>query len=311
MIVTNIIKKGNIFQMTESNNKKYLIIINPRSGTGINSNKITQIEEYLNSKSVNYEIKFTKKRGNAKEFAGSAAEKGFSHIVSVGGDGTSSEIVNAIQGTNIIFTIIPNGSGNDFPKAAGIPTDFNSALENIVEGKVKSVDIGRFENRYFINGLGIGLDGAVAKRFKKLKILGGFPGYLVGAVIEAFKFSGFKAKINVNGRVYNDEFILMGASNGPTQGGIRLAPEASVNDNLLDLHFINNMTSIKRLITLTRALNARHISMNEVNIIKLESATISVDRDLPAHMDGETFELKKGTHNISLIKNGLNILARS
>ncbi|MGI9554050.1 MAG: diacylglycerol/lipid kinase family protein [Thermodesulfobacteriota bacterium] len=297
--------------MNISNNNKYLIIINPRSGVGINNDKITRIKSFLNDKTVNYEIQYTTKRGDAEKIAGSAIENGFSHIVSVGGDGTSSEIVNAIQGEEIIFTVIPCGSGNDFPKAAGIPTEFIEALENVVTGKVKMVDIGKFRDRYFINGLGIGLDGAVAKRFKQLKLLGGFSGYLVGAVVEAFKFSGFKAEINVNGNLYKDEFILVGASNGPTQGGIRLAPEASVSDNLLDIHFISDMTSIKRLITLTRALNAKHTEMKEVSIIKLESAEISVDRDLPAHMDGETFELNQGTHSLGLIKNGLKVLTHA
>ena len=311
MIVTYNLKKGNIFRMTENNNKKYLIIINPRSGTGFKNNKLTQIKKFLNDKNVNYEIKYTTKRGDAKKIASTASDDFYTHIVSVGGDGTSSEIVNAIQGKNIIFTIIPSGSGNDFPKAAGIPIEFDSALRNIVEGKLKKVDIGKFGERYFINGLGIGLDGAVAKRFKNLKFLGGFPGYLIGAVIEAFKFSGFKAEINTNGRVYKNDFILMGASNGPTQGGIRLAPEASVSDNLLDIHFINDMPSFKRLVTLSRALNAKHTDMSEVSIIKLESATIYVDRKLPAHMDGETFELEKGTYSISLVKDGLSILADS
>ncbi|MGI9534602.1 MAG: diacylglycerol/lipid kinase family protein [Thermodesulfobacteriota bacterium] len=297
--------------MINSNNKKYLIIINPRSGVGINNDKITQIKNFLNAKSVNYDIQYTTRKGDAEKIAGTAMKNGFSHIVSVGGDGTSSEIVNAIQGEEIVFTVIPSGSGNDFSKAAGIPTELKPALENIVNGKVKLVDIGKFSDRYFINGLGIGLDGAVAKRFKKLKLLGGFSGYLVGAVIEAFKFPGFNAEINVNGNLYKDKFILVGASNGPTQGGIRLAPEASVCDNLLDIHFISDMTSVKRLITLTRALNAKHTKMKEVRIIKLESAEITVDRNLPAHMDGETFELNKGTHSISLIKNGLSVLTHT
>ena len=87
-----------------------------------------------------------------------------------------------------------------------------------------SVDIGKFRDRCFINGLGIGLDGAVAKRFKKLKIFGGFAGYMIGAVIEAFKFKGFNAKISSNGEIYENSFILLGASNGPTQGGNTACP---------------------------------------------------------------------------------------
>ena len=170
------------------------------------------------------------------------------------------------------------------------------------------MDIGRFRDRCFINGLGIGLDGAVAKRFKYLKKLGAFPGYLVGAIIEAFMFKGFPAKLSFDGNVYENEFILLGASNGPTQGGIRLAPGASVSDNFLDIHLINNMNSFKRLLTLSRALNADHVGRDGVEILKLQEAELTVYDCITGHMDGEIFELKEGVYSISLLKNRLKVL---
>ena len=175
--------------------RNYLIIINPRSGNGSYEHKYEKIKVFLDENNVNYEIKKTEKRGDAEAFARNGSEQGFTHIISVGGDGTSSEIVNAIYDKDIVFSVIPSGSGNDFPRALSIPDDLDSALENILFGNELSVDIGRFRDRCFINGLGIGLDGAVAKRFKYLKKLGAFPGYLVGAIIEAFMFKGFPAKL--------------------------------------------------------------------------------------------------------------------
>lgn len=288
-----------------------MIIINPKSGAGINRSRILQIKNFLDDRRVNYEIKYTRAKDDAAEFADSALEKNFSCVVSVGGDGTSSQIVNSIQGSDILFTVIPSGSANDFPKAAGIPIDLELALKNIVNGKTRTINVGKFENRFFINGFGVGLDGAVANRFKMMRFLGGFFGYLSGAFIEAFKFPGFKAEVNTGGSIYKGEFLLVGASNGPTQGGIKLAPEASISDNLLDVYLIRNMGLIKRLNTLKSVLSASHTKMDEVSIIKLEEVKLTIDRDIPAHIDGETFELKKGTHNISIIRNGLKVLTSS
>lgn len=288
--------------------RNYLIIINPRSGKGFAVNKSVVIEDYLAKNNVSFEIKKTEKRGDAEEFAGNGVKQGFTHIISVGGDGTSSEIVNAIYDSDVVFSVIPSGSGNDFPRAAGIPHEFDSALRNILFGKEASVDIGKFRGRHFINGLGIGLDGAVAKRFKSLKVFGAFPGYLIGAVIEAFKFKGFSARLSSGNKVYEDSFILLGASNGPTQGGIRLAPSASVSDNLLDIHLINNMNFFKRLLTLSRALNADHVGREGVNILKLENAELTVYESVPGHMDGEIFVLEKGVYSISILKNRLRVL---
>jgi len=288
--------------------RNYLIIINPRSGKGFQGNKYDRIKDFLDKNKVNYEIKKTEKRGDAEDFAKNGAKQGFTHIISAGGDGTSSEIVNAIHDKDVVFSVIPSGSGNDFPRALSIPRDFDLALRNIVFGKELSVDIGRFRDRCFINGLGIGLDGAVAKRFKHLKVFGAFAGYLIGAVIEAFMFNGFSAKLSSDGIVYENNFILLGASNGPTQGGIRLAPGASVSDNLLDVHLIENMNFFKRLITLSRALNADHVGREGVRILKIEEAELTVNESIPGHMDGEIFVLEKGVYSISLLKNRLKVL---
>lgn len=297
--------------MTNGRGNKFLFIINLASGSGIDDDRVGLIKKFMGDREIDYEIQYTGKRGDAGSFASDAVESGFSHIISVGGDGTSSEIVNSIEGKDVIFTVIPSGSANDFSKTVGIPIEFESALENVVNGEVKTVDIGKFDNRYFINGLGVGLDGAVANRFKTLRFLGGFFGYLVGALIEAFSFSGFKMEVNTGERVYKGKFLLVGASNGPTQGGIRLAPEASVTDGLLDVHLINNMKLTKRLITLNKVLSARHTDVGEVNIVKSDRIELTVDKEVPAHMDGEPFIMKRGTYNIGIIKKGLKVLTAS
>lgn len=294
--------------MDKTERRKYLVIINPRSGKRNKQDRSAEINSFLEENGLDYEIKLTRKRGDAESYAADGAESGFTHIISAGGDGTSSEIVNAIHDKDVVFSVIPSGSGNDFPRALGIPKELGPALNNIVHGHEIKVDIGRFRERYFINGLGIGLDGAVAKRFKHLKIFGAFPGYLIGAVIEAFNFQGFSATLSSGDNLYEGSFILLGASNGSTQGGIGLAPEASVSDNLLDFHLIKNMNFFKRLLTLSRALKAEHVGMEGVNIIKLDNAELRVNTSVPGHMDGETFLLEKGVYSITLLKNALRVL---
>lgn len=236
-------------------------------------------------------------------------KQGFTHIVSIGGDGTSSEIVNAVAGENIVFGVIPMGSGNDFPKACGIPLDFTSALENLVDGKIRNVDVGVLGDRLFINGLGIGLDGAVAHRFGTLKMFGGFLGYLIGAVIEAFKFKGFGASLRFDDMEESGKYLLCGACNGPFQGGkFKLAPDADVADGLLDLYFIDDMPPLSRLIKIPKVLEGTHSEMPEVTILQVKDADLVIERDLPAHMDGEPINLLKGKYNISVRKHALGVI---
>lgn len=227
----------------------------------------------------------------------------------MGGDGTSSEIVNAIIGNDIKFGVIPAGSGNDFPKACDIPLEFGRALKNIVEGEARPVDVGMLGERIFINGLGIGLDGAVAHRFSSLKWFGGFLGYFIGAVVEAFSFEGFEASVEFDGRTQSGKYLLCGACNGPFQGGkFRLSPDASVRDGLLDFYFIDDMKSFRRLIKIPKVMEGTHLGLPEVHISKDEKARLYIGRSLPAHLDGEPVQLEQGEHNISVKKQALHVI---
>ncbi|MCK5709494.1 MAG: YegS/Rv2252/BmrU family lipid kinase, partial [Deltaproteobacteria bacterium] len=204
----------------------YIFIVNPTAGHGRSNNASRLIEEMIENKNVHCEFKFTSEAGQAAEFAKDAVREGFTHIISVGGDGTSHEIVNGLIGSSAVFGVVPSGSGNDFPKAASIPLDTKLAIETVFSGKERAVDIGKLGDKYFINGLGIGLDGAVSHRFKKLKLLRGPLGYLLVSIQEALTFKGFPARVKIDDWNYEGTLLLTGASNGLYQGGFKLAPDA-------------------------------------------------------------------------------------
>ncbi len=288
----------------------YIFIINPTAGHGRSNNAYDLIKDYIADKNINYDFRFTKESGQAGQYAQEAVSEGFTHIISVGGDGTSHEIVNGLVGAEVVFGIIPSGSGNDFPKSASIPIDIESAIEVLFSGKVRSVDIGKLGNEYFINGLGIGLDGAVAHRFRKLKLLRGQFGYLLGSVQEAIGFKGFQAQLKIDDWKYEGPLLLTGASNGLFQGGkFKLAPEARVDDGLLDFHIIKDMSIFNRLIKIPKVLEGSHSDLEEVNIKRAKNMEITVEVPVPAHMDGEPFYLEPGTHTIELVTSGLKILS--
>ncbi len=294
----------------------YKFIINPTAGHGRTNNASNLIQAYIAGKNVKCDFIFTSKPGQAEQFARDAVEEGFTHIISVGGDGTSHEVVNGLIGANgfieadVVFGIIPSGSGNDFPKSASIPLDVDQAIETVFSGKERKVDIGKLGDKYFINGLGIGLDGAVAHRFKKLKLLRGQFGYLLGSVQEALGFKGFEVQVKIDDWNYEGMLLLMGASNGLFQGGkFKLAPEAVIDDGLLDFHLIKDMSIFNRLIKIPKVLEGSHADLDEVEIKRATNMEIAIQNRLPAHMDGEPFYLEEGVHNIELVPSGLKILS--
>ncbi len=288
---------------------KYCFIVNLHAGKGRAASFIPKIESLAKAKKVSYEIISTSRKGDGEEIARESVSNGFTHFISVGGDGTSHEIVNGLIGSSAVLGVLPLGSGNDFPKSAGIPSDGDLALRNIFSGDERLVDVGKLEDEYFINGLGIGLDGAVSHRFKRLKRMRLRFGYLLAAVQEALAFKAFQAKISVGEWSYEGSVLLTGASNGFSQGGFKLAPEAKIDDGELDFHAITDMSSMSRLAKIPKVLKGGHSRLSEVAIKRGPSMEISLRRTVPAHMDGESFFLERGVYRIEVIPKSLKILS--
>jgi len=143
----------------------YLFIVNPVAGKA-NGNKIIPIiKEIMENYNCTYEIKTTEKIGDAKLFAEEAKIKNFSTIISVGGDGTLHEVVNGMVGGPQKLGIIPAGTGNDFARALNIPVNLREAIEILVKQKSILIDLGKLNEKYFINFFSIILKSLQDYRF--------------------------------------------------------------------------------------------------------------------------------------------------
>ncbi len=298
------------FQNRNKDKMKYLLIANPNAGRKAISATLEQVRSAFEAKQIIHEIRFTQFPGHAAKLAAEGLREGFTHMISLGGDGTSSEIVSSIHGTEVVLGIVPGGSGNDFSKAAAIPLDTQAAVNNIFSGRTRKADIAFVDEKCFINGFGVGMDGAVAHDFGDLSLrrLGSF-GYIAGAVIEAFRFRGFFSEMDVEVSSPGEKLLLFGASNGPFQGGkFNLAPGADIFDGYLDIHIISDMSSVGRLFKIQKVLEGRHEGLGEVSIVRTKQLRFKTFTDLPAHMDGETFTLCSGEHSIRIGEQGVNVI---
>lgn len=287
---------------------KYFIIANPSAGPAKINHAVDLLVFSLKERNHKFKLNYTKSRGDAGELAGAAISQGYSHIITVGGDGTTSEVAGQIVNKRVALGVIPAGSGNDFPKAMGIPLNIKDAVDTVFSGISQPADIANIGSRSFVNGLGIGMDGAVAKMFGKLKSYFGQSGYIVGAVLEAFRFKAFETITEINGESSRGNLLLFGASNGPFQGGkFNLAPEASIFDGLLDFHFVSEMNPFERLLKIPKVLNGER-NVSKVDLVKSKELEFETFIDLPSHIDGEAFTLGKGKHKIEILENGINLI---
>ncbi len=294
--------------------EKWLFIVNSTAGRGKTGKKISKLVTSLNKHKFDYEIELTKAPKHATQLALDAIKKGFHNIISVGGDGTLNEVVNGVmlsgKSEEVNIGIIPEGGGNDFAKNFNLSQNVGKAIKLLLAYNTKKIDVGKIEDNYFINALGIGFDAKVAVVSKGIKYLNGLPRYLVAVLKSLVTYRGFKAEIMLDDKTYIDPFLLMSVGNGKTTGGgFYLTPEAKVDDGLFNTCFIENITKMKILKLLPSAIKGKHLREPEVFMKQTKSIEIKTKNPLPIYYDGELPKLKNPLHfTIELLPKKLNLI---
>lgn len=281
-------------------NKDYFFIVNPAAGKGRKLETISLIEEFFQNRNLGFEIVLTKAPKEATEMAKKAAGEGYRTIVAVGGDGTVNEVINGIVETKSILGIIPIGSGNDFSRTIGLTRNIKKDLKVLISQKVREVDLGWVDGRYFIDGLGIGFDAEAAGRVRKfLKYVNGFPAYLLAVLRTLATYQFPRLKIYLDGYMVEKEILLVAVMNGPRYGaGFYVAPSAKIDDGLFTICLIEKCGRFYALRQIPKVMKGTHTKLEIVKIFTAKNVKIESDSLLPAHMDGEIltparkFELK-------------------
>lgn len=140
------------------------IIVNPVSGGGKNQEVVGKIEKILRERGEECRLFPTESEGDGDRQARQAIESGCDAVVCVGGDGTLSEVVDAMANSGKTFYIVPSGTGNDFARAFGLPKDPLEAFKAQLDGEEADIDCGSLNGRAFINISGSGFDVEVLRK---------------------------------------------------------------------------------------------------------------------------------------------------
>lgn len=288
------------------------IIVNLLAGRGRCRRLWPAIEHALRRSKLSFRYVFTEAPGAAIAIAQRAA-RDFPTVVAVGGDGTIHEVATGLMGTQAKLGIIPAGTGNDFVKMLSIPPkDPVQAIPILERGQTKRVDVGRVGEHYFVNGFGVGLDGAVAWRvFRSWR----WPWlahwiYLYAAVREALFFRSGELAVHGMGWAHAGTVMMLGVCNGQyLAGDFRLAPHAKIDDGLFDVYLIADMPPIRRIMQIPKARRGQHLGLPEVQIQRTPWLEIISERPLLGHLDGEPIEFPPGRLRVELLPKALEVIA--
>lgn len=264
-------------------------IYNPAAGNGAGEKIGKQIEKLLQEKQQVFVSCATGQPGHATQLAKAAADESANTVLSIGGDGTALEVARGLIGTNIALGIIPAGTGNDFRKTLGIDKEPEKALETILQKPAQPTDAGMINGEVFLNEIGTGFDVAVldyankAKRYCK-----GLLPYLAGVLCALFRFRPIRASIRIDDQPpeEKDVFVIAAANGGIIGGGIVIAPDARVDDGLLDIVIVDRIKWYKLPLRLIGLLKGNILRFPETHFTRAKEIRFSAP-DMRLNVDGE------------------------
>lgn len=212
-------------------------------------------------------------------------------VIAAGGDGTVHEAVNGWMkaGGGVPLGVVPVGTGNDFAKMLEASPDWREACWRIVRRQTRRVDVGRCNDFYFANSLGIGFDAQVALEANKIHWIRGNAVYGIAlAKILLLHHSRPQVRIFHDGETLDTDITLLTINNGKVEGGaFVMAPDAEIDDGLFDVVVARGMGRIGILGLLPQVLKGQHMSNPKVLKFQTNKLTVQAVTPLPIHADGE------------------------
>ena len=286
-----------------------IFIVNPASKRGSVLVKKLNLPDWIKQHQLSAGVFFTEGPGHGIQLAKQFTETGVKKIIVVGGDGTVSEIVHGIFTAEVTerpsLGVLAAGTGSDFARMIKSQWGLGEGSDWLLHTRSQTIDVGKLvltdqagknpRERYFINIADIGLGAEVARGVNESKKAFGKLSYLVVLIKSFFTYSALKVKITFADQSFSDRLTALVVANGAYfGGGMKIAPEASLNDGQLDLVYIKRLSFWS---VLTQApLEMRQVfkgeRMKKIPVLYKKIRQLQVesleDRPLCLDIDGET-----------------------
>lgn len=296
-----------------------LFVVNPASKSGALGRRWRKLEKKLRAVlGEEFEVALTRGPRDAVRIAREAVRAGVETLIAVGGDGTASETVDGVLSAGVggapRVGLLPFGTGGDLARGLGIPKDFDAAIAALAAGKSRRIDAGRVSLRgregrettlHFVNVASIGLSGLVTELVNTApKTLGGRASFLIGSLRGIARWKNEPVTLRVDGETLHDgPLSLACAANGSYfGGGMHVAPDARMDDGLLDVLFTPGLPKARLLRLLPSMYDGSHLKSDDVQVAR--GARIEADAEpgrVWVELDGEplgtlpaTFEVLPG-----------------
>jgi len=274
---------------------KVLLIYNPNAGFKRAKKILPDVERLFVEKGIDYDLCLTEYQGHGREIVQSADFKQYDGLIAAGGDGTLFEVTNGYfknsSRKKIPIGIVPVGTGNAFFREFNIDSsNWEDAVDIISSGKTRKVDVALFRSHgeyfYFMNIMGLGFVADVTKSASYLKIFGNIA-YTLGVLYRTVFLKSFRLHIEIDGKELERENIFVEVSNTRYTSNFLMAPNAKVDDGMLDITLLGKISRRRLLKSFPKIFTGEHIYLEEVETYKAKRIKIETDPPKIITPDGE------------------------
>jgi YegS/Rv2252/BmrU family lipid kinase len=274
---------------------KILLVFNPHAAHGRAKSMLPAVLGAFSEARVDVNVRTTTEPGHATRLVAEAAFGDYDGVVAAGGDGTLFEVLNGYylnsSPRRIALGVLPVGTGNAFARDLDLGTNgWHEAVKVIAASRSRRFDVGRFtvagRALYYLNILGLGFVADVVDSARHMKLLGNVS-YTIGVLLRTIALRSYHIRIEADGTVVDGENIFTEVSNTRWTSNFLMAPDASIEDGLLDVTMLGRMSRRRLLSCFPLIFTGEHVTLPEVRTFKARSIRISTDAPKVLTPDGE------------------------
>jgi diacylglycerol kinase (ATP) len=264
------------------------LLVNPTSGKGKGARLAEPVAERLRSLGASVDVVIGRDADDALTLLRDRVTAGVDAVVALGGDGLVNLALQVVAGTAVPLGVVPAGTGNDFARALGLPLrDPMASVDYLAGGEARQVDLGRAAGRWFGGVLGSGFDSLVNERANRMTWPRGPMRYNLAMIAELRTFRPVPFELDLDGTAWVTEAMLVAVGNSASYGGgMRVAPDASLEDGLLDVTVLGPISKFEFIRVFPKVYKGTHVQHRAVTVKRARVVSLSAF-GVTAYADGE------------------------
>ncbi len=283
---------GTIRQSKGSSMRQFTAVVNPTAGGATSAAALPGVARLLREAGAGLETEYSDSLAHARELAVRAGERG-RVVLAVGGDGIAGGIGGALSGTGTVLGLVPAGRGNDFARALNLPTEPAALARVLLDGEPRAVDTlevtsAVHDRTVVLGSVYAGVDALANHHANHARLLRGRASYYAGALRAVAGWRATRYRVTVDGEEHAfTGYTTVAANSGYYGSDRRIAPGAKVDDGLLEVVMIHEVSRLLFFAIMNELGSGAHVRRPQVRVLRGREVRIEADRPVPYGADGE------------------------